>query len=209
MKSSISERLVGCFYAFLREFGAFSSCTQVVRWQKGLGTVTLSPRLQRSCLLPRAYSIVRGAMVSVLLAGASLQHHHHPRTPLPSPSSPGLVEEDIGGVRHAVDGSSDATDDSAWSSALGAESGSGVLPRDPSTCVLWCAIALGALVRGVPLDHVSFSWHIVDVVVERRNQGRRKLQVHCQHVYTRKIGSAARWLEISPVTWFFSGGALR
>lgn len=29
------------------------------------------------------------------------------------------------------------------------------LPSEPATCMLYCAIALGALVRGQPLEHVS------------------------------------------------------
>ena len=94
--------------------------------------------------------------MEVMLVGASLQHQHHPRSPVPSHSPPGLVGEDAdGGVRQAVGESSNAIGSSGWSNALAAEHGSGALPRDPSTCVLWCAIALGALVRGIPLDHVS------------------------------------------------------
>lgn len=31
------------------------------------------------------------------------------------------------------------------------------LPMDPSTCVFWCAVALGALVRGSPLESVSMA----------------------------------------------------
>lgn len=40
-----------------------------------------------------------------------------------------------------------------WSAAVTA--GSAALPRDASTCILWCAIALGALVRGRPLSQVG------------------------------------------------------
>eukprot|EP00752_Nemacystus_decipiens_P002827 g2635.t1 len=102
-------------------------------------------------------STVRRAMVSVMLADLSLQHQHHPGAPLPSHSSPALVGEDAGSIRQIVGDSSDEMSDNAWSNALRltAENRSGALPRDPSTCVLWCAIALGALVRGIPLDHVS------------------------------------------------------
>ena len=95
--------------------------------------------------------------MEVILVGASLQHQHHPRSPVPSHSPPGLVGEDAdGGLRQAVAESSDRMDGSGdWSNALAAENGPGVLPRDASSCVLWCAIALGALVRGTPLDHVG------------------------------------------------------
>ena len=31
----------------------------------------------------------------------------------------------------------------------------GVIPKEPSTCVFWCAVALGALARGSPLQTVS------------------------------------------------------
>lgn len=33
--------------------------------------------------------------------------------------------------------------------------GGGELPIGPSTCVFWCAVALGALVRGNPIESVS------------------------------------------------------
>lgn len=29
------------------------------------------------------------------------------------------------------------------------------LPVDPSTCVFWCAVALGALIKGSPIESVS------------------------------------------------------
>lgn len=29
------------------------------------------------------------------------------------------------------------------------------LPTDPSTCVFWCAVALGSLVKGSPIESVS------------------------------------------------------
>ena len=93
--------------------------------------------------VPRVHSTVRGAMVGVMLAGVTS----------PSRSSPGLVEEEdagrFGESSHDVGGI-------AWRISLATESGpSGALPRDPATCVLWCTIALGALVRGTPMDHVG------------------------------------------------------
>lgn len=111
-------------------------------------------RVRATLTLPSAHSTVRGAMVSVMLAGSSLQHQHRPGGPSPSHSSPGIVGEDAGGVRQAA-GERRVTSYSGWSSALAAETRSGAVPRDPSTCILWCAIALGALVRGFPLDQVS------------------------------------------------------
>lgn len=30
------------------------------------------------------------------------------------------------------------------------------LPMDPSTCTFWCAVAMGALVKGAPIKSVSF-----------------------------------------------------
>ena len=96
-------------------------------------------------------------MVGVMLAGGvSKKHQCNPGAPSAPRVLPGIVGEGAGGgVRQAVGESSDEIGDSAWSSALAAENGPGALPRDPSTCALWCAIALGALVRGFPLDHVG------------------------------------------------------
>lgn len=105
------------------------------------------------------HSTVRGAMVEVMIAGASLEQHH-PRALSSSHSLSGLVEEDSAGggaVQQPVAGSSSSSsssDDiclSGWSNALAAENG----PRDPSTCILWGVIALGALVRGCPVDYVG------------------------------------------------------
>ena len=124
-----------------------------------LDTKTRSPRSCQSFPTARTHSTVRGAMVGVMLAGASMQNQCHPRAraPLLSHPSSGLVEKDAGsGIRQAVGESNDDVGGSDWSNALAAEKGpSGALPRDPATCVLWCAIALGALVRGIPLDHVG------------------------------------------------------
>lgn len=40
-----------------------------------------------------------------------------------------------------------------WTSAMTA--GGATLPRNASTCILWCAVALGALVRGRPFSYVG------------------------------------------------------
>lgn len=34
--------------------------------------------------------------------------------------------------------------------------GGGRLPMDPSACIFWCAVALGGLVKGQPIETVSF-----------------------------------------------------
>lgn len=39
-----------------------------------------------------------------------------------------------------------------WEQALAHQDGA----KDPSKCILWCAIALGALVQGCSLEFVSF-----------------------------------------------------
>lgn len=104
---------------------------------------------------PPAYSTVRGGMMGVMLAGASRQYQYHPGAPSPSHISSGLVGEDAAGVRQATGKRSCADGGSVWSNALAAGPGSGALPRNTSTCSLWCAIALGALVRGMPMDHVG------------------------------------------------------
>lgn len=131
--------------------------------QLGLDAKTSFPRSRRANLTPpRVHSTVRGAMVGVMLAGASLRHQLHAGAPSAPQPPPALVEGIAGGVRHGIGGNSHDVDDGGWSSALAAENESGALPRDTSTCVLWCATALGALVRGVPLDHVGVSWRAVE-----------------------------------------------
>ena len=112
----------------------------------------------------------------MLAGGASPQHEYHTGAPSAPHVLPGLVEEDAGGyVRQAVGESSDEIGDSAWSSALAAENGPGAMPRDPSTCALWCAIALGALVRGYPLGQVRviyLAWSVVLGLESFGNKGR-------------------------------------
>lgn len=109
---------------------------------------------------PPACSTVRGAIVGVMLTSASPQHQHHPGAPLPSRPRLGFVGGDDGDTGEGSSG----TGGSRWSNALAAKSGPVALPRDSPTCVLWCAIALGALVRGFPLDHVGavyICWHML------------------------------------------------
>lgn len=70
----------------------------------------------------------------------------------------GLVGEDCDDTRQqAAFGEISTKKDgrSCWSDALVGEGGTPRLPRDSSTCILWCAIALGALVRGHPMAQVG------------------------------------------------------
>lgn len=100
-----------------------------------------------------------------MLAGGSSQyprrrHHHHSGTPSPLQPPPlresrpigeggddALRQSTLPEMRTNVHGSGE-------SDALAAERGTRTLPRDASTCTLWCAISLGALVRGHPLAQV-------------------------------------------------------
>lgn len=109
-------------------------------------------------------------MVRIMLAGESPQqrhNHHHSGKPLPFQPSPircqgseadrlGLVGEDSDDSRQGAFGEiSTNVDGSCWSNALAAESGAQMLPRDSSTCILWCVVSLGALARGHPLAQVG------------------------------------------------------
>lgn len=103
---------------------------------------------------PPTRSAVRGAMVSIMLAAGSR------RLEAPAPSSaPGSSEysstrpAEYGGVPERS-GPPRAGEGGRWSEAVTAENG-GALPRDARTCILWCAIALGALVRGCPFSIVG------------------------------------------------------
>eukprot|EP00903_Cladosiphon_okamuranus_P008652 g8295.t1 len=104
-------------------------------------------------------STVRDAMVRIMLAGESTQHphhcHHHDKVGAPFQSSPIRCRERVRegkDARHSAFGEMSTNVEVAYqSNALAAELGTGVLPRDSSTCMMWCAVALGALVRGHPL----------------------------------------------------------
>eukprot|EP00752_Nemacystus_decipiens_P006691 g6017.t1 len=117
-------------------------------------------------------STVRDAMVRIMLAGRSAncahQGHRHSGARLPFRALPicrqgrkgfeqelggkgleGTRQPDSGEINTNVHGG-------CQSKALAAERGTRMLlPRDSSTCILWCAIALGALVRGHPLPEVG------------------------------------------------------
>eukprot|EP00752_Nemacystus_decipiens_P006689 g6015.t1 len=113
---------------------------------------------------------VRDAMVRIMLAGGSTQYplnQNRRRTPSSFQASPvrcqGIEEdkyvvvgEDCDGARNTTFGDfSTIIDGSHWSNGLVDAREARTLPRDSSTCVLWSAIALGALVRGYPLHQVG------------------------------------------------------
>lgn len=108
-------------------------------------------------LLPR--STIRGAMVNIMLAGGSPQHHlhHHSARPLLfQPSSTWCEHGFVDTTQDCFGDISAKKEASDWSDAPPvAEGGTPRLPRDSSTCILWCAIALGALVRGHPIPQVG------------------------------------------------------
>lgn len=88
------------------------------------------------------HSIVRTAMVNVMLAvGPELAQVES----LP-------LVQDSDGTDYLVENADEPK--RCWRGAGPAED-DGTLPRDASTCLLWSAVALGALVRGCPLKNVS------------------------------------------------------
>lgn len=89
-----------------------------------------------STLLPPAFvSHIRESMVKIMV-GTDTRH-------------PPAFGDDRG-QRPLGDGTAEGVE-------FRTESGGRGLPMDPSTCVFWCAIALGALVRGSPFETVSGS----------------------------------------------------
>lgn len=67
-------------------------------------------------------------------------------------TAPPQVHVAQGAMPYLLDGSSHLPE-GYWDQAV--PSGHGTLPHDPSMCLLWCAVALGALVRGCPLENVG------------------------------------------------------
>ena len=110
-------------------------------------------------------------MVNIMTAGRSSSYPRHDQNrgapPLFQPSpwqEQGLVGDECDDVAHS--GSGEITtnvDGSLRNNALVAESGNPRLPRDSSTCMLWCAVALGALVRGYPLAQVSACSQVISL----------------------------------------------
>lgn len=81
------------------------------------------------------HSVVRDAMVSIMQASAPENRNVVASTPPAHDSGDG----------------GDHTGE-CWSATVTA---GGPLPRDSSTCILWCAISLGGLVSGRPLSYVG------------------------------------------------------
>jgi len=115
---------------------------------------------------------VRGAIVGIMLEGGSpgkdraVAAERHTRAPAPSAPDQ-FRDSSVGRQRHVGEGHCDFRSTggefgereredpgSCWRMVVAAESGAGVTPRDASTCILWCAVALGALARGCPLANV-------------------------------------------------------
>lgn len=120
---------------------------------------TVSPNATRST--------IRRAMVCIMHSVATPRFEAGPPTSTPAAAAPahGGEVEDHRRIRvmemeakedDARDpwGGRDTTVEGCWSEAVVA-AGGGKLPSDASTCLLWCAIALGALVRGCPLTDVG------------------------------------------------------
>ena len=82
-------------------------------------------------------------MVSVILA-TNPQRKTVSQPPL-LPAEADEEGSDVVGITCQMEG--------RWSKAVPARSAA--LPRTTSTCLMWCAIALGALVRGIPCTHVG------------------------------------------------------
>lgn len=150
-----SNIAVWCLQQWCMIFSDFAACM-------------LSPAV---ALLTPPPSTVRDAMVRIMLTDESPEcpsRHHHREAPSPFQPSPtccqgkednkhrGLVGEGYDDTRQPAFGErSTNVDESWWSSALVDARGAQALPRDSSTCTLWCAVALGALVRGHPLSQVG------------------------------------------------------
>ena len=104
-------------------------------------------------------STVREAMVSIMLADGLPQygHHHDGMAPSPFQRSPWHEQRLVGEVLYDTEQSTDCgmnAGEGCWNNTPAAESGTRILPRDSSTCLLWSAVALGALVRGCPFSQV-------------------------------------------------------
>ncbi len=117
-----------------------------------LGRPAFTPTTHQN--LPRSFpprSIVRDALVNVMVSGATSQRAKPSQSaPPPPPPAAALVAVEDG--HELVE--SNGQVDGCWSK-VAASPGGRELPRDASTCLLWCAIALGALVRGCPLTQVG------------------------------------------------------
>ena len=71
---------------------------------------------------------------------------------------PAEIGQPLGGVWHdCSDAAGGAPDAIATGGNLSTAPGGKQLPVDPPTCIFWCAVALGALVKGYPLESVRSS----------------------------------------------------
>ena len=89
-------------------------------------------------------------MFSIMLAAEP--RREEASTPFPAPVN---VEDrpNKPAEGRALESSSTRRAEGRWSEAVTAENR--VLPHTARTCILWCAIGLGALVRGCPLIDVG------------------------------------------------------
>lgn len=106
------------------------------------------PRL-RSLRLPAPNSHIRRAMVSVMFASARRRRREVPDDEIGSNDQ---ELELIGAQRPAVSLGRMRHREEAGEVGLAAVHG--FASTDPAVCMMWCAIALGALLRGQPMEHV-------------------------------------------------------
>lgn len=52
-------------------------------------------------------------------------------------------------------GGEEQSNKSEFGSTFSYNSGTSQLPKDPSFCTFWCAVAMGALAKGSPIESVS------------------------------------------------------
>lgn len=114
------------------------------------------PPIDHVC--PTLLSIIRDAIVRIMLAGRPPQSE--PQMPSPFHGHDEDRRQEENEVPQALAGSGKT--EGKWRAVL--PGGDRTLPSDASTCILWCAIALGALVRGCPLAIVRVLLHIVFLV---------------------------------------------
>ncbi|CAN0495149.1 unnamed protein product [Ectocarpus sp. 12 AP-2014] len=95
-------------------------------------------------LPPTTQSHIRGAMVSLMTRATASRRHHSP-CDSPAPGRPYAI------------GTGDGN---------GTLLGETQLPMDPSTCIFWCAVALGALVKGSPLESVAKYFRLASVSLD-------------------------------------------
>ncbi|CAM9315888.1 unnamed protein product [Pylaiella littoralis] len=104
-------------------------------------------------------SVVRDAMVTIMQASAPEETNAVPSTVLAHGGGASTygsltIEENTSNyIVGSGDGGGGNQTGQCWTSAMTA--GGATLPRNASTCILWCAVALGALVRGRTFSYVQ------------------------------------------------------